>query len=198
MTQVLKGHIVHAPALGRMDITENGFLVLEDGVIAGVYHTLPDCYAHAPLRDFGDKLIMQSFADMHLHAPQYPMLGMGMDLPLLDWLNAYTFKTEARFEDTDYARRVYRSLAGGTHCQWYHPGGYVLLPPHRRHADPYGGTGAGRGNGYVGKVNMDRNSGVAQEDHRGIPPGDSPLAGGLPLPAYKADSHPSFHPLLYQ
>ena len=90
MTQVLKGHIVHAPALGRMDITENGFLVLEDGVIAGVYHTLPDCYAHAPLRDFGDKLIMQSFADMHLHAPQYPMLGMGMDLPLLDWLNTYT------------------------------------------------------------------------------------------------------------
>ncbi|MFR6692608.1 MAG: hypothetical protein ACLUS6_00555 [Dysosmobacter sp.] len=33
---------------------------------------------------------MQSFADMHLHAPQYPMLGMGMDLPLLDWLNTYT------------------------------------------------------------------------------------------------------------
>ena len=56
MTQVLKGHIVHVPALDRMDITENGFLVLEDGVIAGVYHTLPDCYAHAPLRDFGDKL----------------------------------------------------------------------------------------------------------------------------------------------
>ena len=28
MTQVLKGHIVHAPALGRVDITENGFLVL--------------------------------------------------------------------------------------------------------------------------------------------------------------------------
>ena len=72
MTQVLKGHIVHVPALDRMDITENGFLVLEDGVIAGVYHTLPDCYAHAPLRDFGDKLIMQSFADMHLHAPSTP------------------------------------------------------------------------------------------------------------------------------
>ncbi len=33
MTQVLKGHIVHAPALGRMDITENGYLVLEDGTV---------------------------------------------------------------------------------------------------------------------------------------------------------------------
>ena len=27
------------------------------------------------------------------------MLGMGMDLPLLDWLNAYAFPTEARFAD---------------------------------------------------------------------------------------------------
>ena len=111
MTQVLKGHIVHAPALGHMDITENGFLVLEDGVIAGVYDTLPAQYAAAPVRDYGDKLIMQSFADMHLHAPQYPMLGMGMDLPLLDWLNTYTFPTESRFADSDYARRTYRRLA---------------------------------------------------------------------------------------
>ena len=111
MTQVLKGHIVHAPALGHMDITENGFLVLEDGVIAGVYDTLPAQYAAALVRDYGDKLIMQSFADMHLHAPQYPMLGMGMDLPLLDWLNTYTFPTESRFADSDYARRTYRRLA---------------------------------------------------------------------------------------
>ena len=41
-----------------------------------------------------DDLIVQSFADLHLHAPQYPMLGTGMDLPLLDWLNTYAFPTE--------------------------------------------------------------------------------------------------------
>ncbi len=39
------------------------------------------------------------------------MLGMGMDLPLLEWLDTYTFPTEARFADTDYARRIYRRLA---------------------------------------------------------------------------------------
>ena len=70
MIQVLKGHIVQTPALGRLEITENGYLVLQDGAIAGVYHTLPDGYGDAPLLDYGDKLIMQSFADMHLHAPQ--------------------------------------------------------------------------------------------------------------------------------
>ena len=38
MIQVLKGHIVQTPVLGRLEITENGYLVLQDGVIAGVYH----------------------------------------------------------------------------------------------------------------------------------------------------------------
>ena len=90
MTQVLRGNIVHAPAMGRLDILEHGCLVLEDGVITGLYPDLPAHLEGAEVRDFGDRIIMQSFADMHLHAPQYPMLGMGMDLPLLDWLNTYT------------------------------------------------------------------------------------------------------------
>ena len=110
-TQVLRGNIVHAPEMGRLDILEHGCLVLEDGVITGLYRQLPEELANAEVRDFGDRILMQSFADMHLHAPQYPMLGMGMDLPLLDWLNTYTFPTEARFADVDYARRVYRRLA---------------------------------------------------------------------------------------
>ena len=37
MTQVLRGNIVHAPAMGRLDILEHGCLVLEDGVITGLY-----------------------------------------------------------------------------------------------------------------------------------------------------------------
>ena len=112
MTQVLRGNIIQAPRLGELDIREHGYLVLEDGVVQGVYDALPQALASAPITDYGDRLIMQSFVDMHLHAPQYPMLGMGMDLPLLDWLNAYAFPTEARFAEPDYARTVYRQLAG--------------------------------------------------------------------------------------
>ena len=87
MTTILKGNIVSAPACGRLDVTEHGYLIAENGVITGVYPVLPEQYAGAPVEDYGDCLIVQSFADLHLHAPQYPMLGMGMDLPLLDWLN---------------------------------------------------------------------------------------------------------------
>ena len=86
MTTILKGNIVSAQACGRLDVTEHGYLIAENGVITGVYPVLPEQYAGAPVEDYGDCLIVQSFADLHLHAPQYPMLGMGMDLPLLDWL----------------------------------------------------------------------------------------------------------------
>lgn len=158
-TTILKGNIVSAPALGKWDITQQGFLVLEDGRIAGIFQTLPTKYADLPVEDHGDRLILQSFADLHLHAPQYPMLGMGMDLPLLDWLNAYAFPSEARFADEGYAREVYRRLArelienGTTRvCMFsslHRPATLILM----EELEKAGVTG------YVGKVNMDRNGG---------------------------------------
>lgn len=154
---ILKGTVVSAPALGKLDVTENGYLVAEDGSITGVFPALPEQYAGAAVEDYGDALILQSFADLHLHAPQYPMLGMGMDLPLLDWLNTYTFPTEARFADPDYAREVYRKLArelienGTTRVCMFsslHREATLILMEELEQA---GVTG------YVGKVNMDRN-----------------------------------------
>ena len=165
MTTILKGNIVSAQACGRLDVTEHGYLIAENGVITGVYPVLPEQYAGASVEDYGDCLIVQSFADLHLHAPQYPMLGMGMDLPLLDWLNAYAFPTEARFAEPDYARTVYRQLAGelashGTTrvCMFssLHTDATLILMDELEKA---GITG------YVGKVNMDRNGapGVLEE-----------------------------------
>ena len=163
MVTILRGNIIHTPSFGKLETVPHGYLVLEDGVIAGVFEKLPERYAACPAEDFGEKLILPSFADLHLHAPQYPMLGMGMDLPLLEWLNAYTFQTEARFADTDYARRVYRSLAaeliagGTTRVAMFssrHTDATLILMEELERA---GVTG------YVGKVNMDQNSGVAQE-----------------------------------
>ena len=159
-TTILKGTIISAPELGRLDITENGCLVAVDGIIEGIYDTLPEKYAGCPIEDCGSGLILQSFADMHLHAPQYPMLGMGMDLPLLDWLNAYTFPTEAKFAAPELAREVYRKLAaelaanGTTRVCMFssmHREATLILMEELEKA---GITG------FVGKVNMDRNGGV--------------------------------------
>ena len=36
MTTILKGNIVSAPVCGRLDVTEHGYLIAENGVITGV------------------------------------------------------------------------------------------------------------------------------------------------------------------
>lgn len=157
--KLIKGNIVYAPRLGELVTLEHGALLLDDGGAVRDILAAPPESCDAEAFDYGDALVMPSFADMHLHAPQYPMLGMGMDLPLIDWLNTYTFDTEARFADTDYARRVYRRLAndlitGGTTrvCMFssLHTDATLILMEELESA---GVTGC------VGKVNMDRNSG---------------------------------------
>ena len=134
-------------------------LISEDGKIKGTYRNLPQEYEGSEIDDYGNALVMQSFSDMHLHAPQYPMLGMGMDMPLIQWLNTYTFPTEACFKDNDFARRTYHRLAGelaakGTTrvCMFssIHREATLILMEELENA---GITG------YVGKVNMDRNGG---------------------------------------
>ena len=159
MRQLIRGHIVAAPSPGALDITENGYIALENGVIRCVSTERPDGFADAPIQDFGDRLILQSFADMHLHAPQYAMLGLGMDVPLLEWLQRYTYPVEARFADAGYAREVFERLAqalianGTTRVCIFsslHTDATLLLMEALERA---GVTG------YAGKVNMDRNGG---------------------------------------
>ena len=161
---ILHGNIVHAPKFGELAILDGGYLVVEKGRISGIFGTLPEAYAGLEVTEYGKGIIMPSFCDMHLHAPQYPMLGMGMDLPLLEWLSTYTFKTEARFSDNAYARRIYRQLAqelihhGTTRVVTFgslHREATIILMEEFEKA---GITG------YVGKVNMDRNSAPLNED----------------------------------
>ena len=154
----LKGNLIAAPRLGVLDCLPGGCLRLaEDGTVLEILPHLPEDVGGEPVLDFGDCLVLQSFCDMHLHGPQYPMVGMGMDLPLLDWLQTYAFPVEARFADPTYARTVYRRLAGelvagGTTrvvmFSSLHTDGTLVLMEELERA---GVTG------YVGKVSMDRN-----------------------------------------
>ena len=162
--KILQGNIVYSPKLGELVTLPHGALVLDGhGALMEILRTAPE-RADAEYLDYGDALLMPSFVDMHLHAPQYPMLGMGMDLPLMEWLNTYTFKTEAHFADNDYARRIYRRLAndlitGGTTrvCMFssLHTDATLILMEELERA---GVTG------YVGKVNMDRNGGKSLQE----------------------------------
>ncbi len=138
-------------------LNSGGILLSDDGTILEVYKDIPDDLK-CEVVDYGDDLVMQSFADMHLHAPQFPMVGSGMDLPLIEWLNTYTFNNEAEFKDVNYARKVYEKLAselidnGTTRIAMFsslHVDSTLIL---MEELEKKGVTG------YVGKVNMDRNS----------------------------------------
>lgn len=53
---------------------------------------------------------MPGLVDTHIHAAQYSYAGTGLDLPLLEWLNTYTFPAESRFKDLDFANSVYTQV----------------------------------------------------------------------------------------
>ena len=158
MLTALTGNIVEALSPDVLGIHPNSYLVLEDGRIVGIFPQLPDSMREAVVEDFGDALILQSFSDMHLHGPQYEYMGTGMDRPLLEWLEAYAFPTEARYADPAYAREKYRTLAydlihnGTTRVCMFsslHTDATLILMEELERA---GITG------FVGKVNMDRNA----------------------------------------
>ena len=164
--KALKGDILYPVTMQTLAEHKGGYVVLSDsGEILFVGDKLEEKYADVPVTDYGDNLIIPAFVDMHLHAPQYPMLGMGMDMELIDWLSAYVYKTEARFADAEYARRIYHKLAdeliswGITRVVMFsslHTEATWILMEELEKA---GVTG------YVGKVNMDRNAapGVLEE-----------------------------------
>lgn len=106
---IYKANIIDTPTKDAFRIIENGYLhVNEQGLVEGVYASLPDKLSSEPIRDFGDRLLIPAFYDLHVHAPQYRNMGLAMDLPLLPWLQTYTFPEELKFSDLKYAERIYR------------------------------------------------------------------------------------------
>jgi len=58
------------------------------------------------VRNFGqDALISAGFIDSHVHFPQTPMIAAYGE-QLLDWLNKYTFPTEQKYSDKEFAQSV--------------------------------------------------------------------------------------------
>lgn len=155
---ILKGHIVYSETPQTLSVTENGYLVCVEGKSAGVFRELPEQYAHLPVTDCGDRLIIPGMTDLHVHAPQYAFRSIGMDMELLDWLNTYTFPEESRYADLEYAERAYRLFAddlrrGAT------TRACIFATLHREATGLLMRMLDGSGLYMrVGKVNMDRNS----------------------------------------
>lgn len=155
---VLKGDVVFCPTNKRMIAIEDAYIVVRGGICELVYGKLPDDAKDLPLHDYTGKLVMPGMVDLHIHAPQYAYRGLGADMELLDWLENYAFKEEAKYADLDYADKAYAIFADALHCSAT-TRAVVFGTIHRKSTkllmDKLEESGIVS---YVGKVNMDRNS----------------------------------------
>ncbi|QQK07809.1 amidohydrolase family protein [Miniphocaeibacter halophilus] len=158
MKKVYRGNIVFIKKMGELTSIKNGYLVVENGVIVSVDKVLSREYENLEIVDFGNKLIIPGFVDIHLHAPQINNLGLGADLELLDWLEKYTFPEEAKYRDLNYTEKSYSTLINklwenGTTSSIIF--GSIFKDSNILLSKMISRSGL---KAYVGKVNMDKNS----------------------------------------
>lgn len=115
--QAVRAHLLHSPERGQIERIDDALVSVDDaGQIVAIGQGGSQPATH-DLRDRG--VLLPGLVDLHIHAPQFPQLGTGLDVPLEDWLSRYTFSLEARFADLAYAVNVHealvrRLLANGT------------------------------------------------------------------------------------
>ena len=132
---VVKGTLIHTPVFGEVESIENALVVVDgDGKISSVRVPGSENYANDVaaakannhLIELTDRqYLLPGLVDLHIHAPQWPHLGIALHLPLYDWLQQYTFPLEAKYENLAFARRNYESLvnnllANGTTTAMYY------------------------------------------------------------------------------
>ena len=164
--QLFCGTVVHATADSAAQVLPDHLLVVRGG---RVEHLGPASGLTDQLQRLGatsedvvrlkpNQLLLPGLVDAHIHACQYPNAGLALDMPLLEWLDSYTFPLESRFKDEEFAADVYnsvvdRTLRNGTTCASYFTS--VHRPATERLADICRQRGQ---RALVGKTCMDMNS----------------------------------------
>ncbi|GBQ28372.1 guanine deaminase [Gluconacetobacter azotocaptans] len=138
----------------------DALILIEDGRISrfgpfeALRHTIP---AGTPVTTYANSILSAGFVDTHVHYPQLPMIAAYGE-QLLEWLERYTFPTEAKFADPAHActvaRRFLRELlrAGTTTAA-------VYCTVHPQSVEAFFAESARLNTRMVaGKVLMDRNA----------------------------------------
>ena len=105
---IIKGNFIYMTSRTDMQIRQQQFLHVEDGIVQSFYKELPKLFCEEEVKDYGDAIIIPAFCDLHVHAPQYLNRGIGFDKELLPWLETYTFPVEGKYKDPVFAKRAYK------------------------------------------------------------------------------------------
>jgi guanine deaminase len=114
---VVVGTVLQTPTVDRLEVlTDVAVSVDRDGLIVAISSASSDegkaaiAGATNVRRLRSAERLVPGLIDTHVHAPQWPQLGSGLDLPLEQWLFENTFPLEARYVDGDFAQRVWDDL----------------------------------------------------------------------------------------
>ncbi|KAI6030731.1 hypothetical protein F5J12DRAFT_802512 [Pisolithus orientalis] len=114
----VRGTLVHCPSLGVVEVLRDHLLVVDHtGVISQLSPaTENESVEYIKQNDVRTlppgSFLVPTFCDLHLHAPQFMYQGTGLDLPLMQWLDQYAYKSEEMLDARpDIARKVYKRLA---------------------------------------------------------------------------------------
>lgn len=163
------GTSYHAPTPHRLEVLDDRVIAVDSSgfIVEVVCASEPRAdeligSAGRVVRLGASERLLPGLIDTHIHAPQWPQLGTGLDLPLEEWLFAYTFPLEARYADESFADRVWRHmvptlLSHGTTTATYFSS--IHEGASRRLAEVCGELGQ---RAFVGRVAMDHPDGTPE------------------------------------
>jgi guanine deaminase len=145
----------HCKSFNEFEFKKNQLITVKGGKIVSIQEASGDIDSDTVVIP---GFMIPGFIDTHIHSPQYVFTGTGYDLGLLEWLQKYTFPKECQFDDLKHTRNVYekvvsKTLKNGTTCASY----YATIHPHSSLELARICVEKGQ-RGFIGKVNMDRNS----------------------------------------
>lgn len=123
MSLLVTATVMQAAAPDRLEVIEDAVVAVDDAGVITAMEPAASAEGAAILRSAGGsvervsaapgEILVPGLVDLHVHAPQWPQLGTGLNLPLERWLFEYTFPLEARFADPAFAAPVWVDLVHG-------------------------------------------------------------------------------------
>ncbi|MXW98504.1 MAG: amidohydrolase family protein [Acidimicrobiaceae bacterium] len=205
MTLAVAGTLMQTPARDRLTVIDAVVEVDGGGTITAVHDrsTSEGAASGGAALDAADErvdlaegtFLMPGLVDLHIHAPQWPQLGTGLDLPLERWLFDYTFPLEARYADAGFASVVWDDLvpsllAMGTTTAVYFSSNHLEATTALARACARHGQRA-----LVGRVAMDHPVGTP-EWYRDATASDGVEASAASIDAVTAVGSPLVEPII--